>query len=368
MGLGQIIFEEITKCGPISFARFMELALYCPEYGFYEKEADTVGRGGDFYTSVSVGSLFGELLAFDFSRRLASLLAAAPGGKVQLLEAGAHDGRLARDILRWLRAHRPDQFQKIEYVLIEPSPRRQEWQAGTLAEFLDRIRWVESLQQAQTTQCAGVLFCNELLDAFPVRRVGWDAVARNWFEWGVGLQGDQLAWARLLPNEAAAGEIAAVLACPEELAAVLPHGFTTEFSPAASNWWREAARTLTRGWLVTLDYGLEREEFFHPQRRDGTLRSYHRHKLVNDVLAQPGEQDITAQVDFSALRAKGESAGGHTEFFGTQSKFLTMIATEAWKPGAEFGGWDAARTRQFQTLTHPEFLGRPFRALVQAKF
>src|SRR5262245_46773071 len=104
----------------------MDLALYCPDFGFYEKQKDCVGRRGDFYTSASVGSLFGELLAFQFAGWLEELQTA--GGRLQIMEAGAHDGRLAADILAWFKSRRPALFERIGYLIVEPSARRQEWQ------------------------------------------------------------------------------------------------------------------------------------------------------------------------------------------------------------------------------------------------
>ena len=154
---------------------------------------------------------------------------------------------------------------------------------------------------------------------------------------------------------------------PAELMAVLPDGFTTEICPAAENWWRAAAGRLEGGRLLTIDFGLNAEEFFAPQRAGGTLRAYHRHRLSADVLGNVGEQDLTAHVNFSAIQAAGEAAGLRTERLETQARFLTGIARRAWDEGCGFGPWTSAHTRQFQTLTHPEHLGRPFRALVQAK-
>src|SRR5882724_11962297 len=115
----------------------MELALYCPVYGYYEAEKDTVGRAGDFYTSVSVGSLFGQLLAFQFADWLNEL--PDKDCRLQLAEAGAHNGQLAHDILTWLRANRPALFSRIEYILIEPSPIRQKWQQKMLDEFAGKV-------------------------------------------------------------------------------------------------------------------------------------------------------------------------------------------------------------------------------------
>jgi SAM-dependent MidA family methyltransferase len=371
MGCGEKILQEIQKCGPIPFSRFMELALYCPDSGFYEAEADRIGRRGDFYTSVSTGSLFGELLAFDFSEKLFSLQSQCPALPLQLVEAGAHDGKLTRDILTWLRDRRPDQFKRISYVIIEPSAKRRVWQQHTLHEFADTVRWLDELPKPARSDSEplinGILFSNELLDAFPVRRIGWDTQTRTWFEWGVESDGANFSWTRLNLAVADAAQLQTQVTCPPEILDVLPNGFTTEICPAAAQWWTHATVALGAGWLLTADYGLTNEELFQPHRTQGTLRSYFKHRLVPDVLSHPGEQDITAHVDFSAIRAAGETALLSTEFFGTQAAWLTRIMAETLKAGTGFGEWDAARTRQFQTLTHPEFLGRAFRVLVQRR-
>jgi SAM-dependent MidA family methyltransferase len=374
------IRAEIAECGAICFTRFMELALYCPDCGFYEKENDSIGRRGNFYTSVSVGPLFGELLGFQFAGWLAqrgTRNAERATPPMQIVEAGAHDGRLARDILNWLRLRRPALFEQIEYGIVEPSARRQKRQRETLDEFAPRVRWAADLGSLScdssgaisnprsaicNPQFNGLIFSNELLDAMPVHRLGWDARRCEWFEWGVADQRGKFVWTRLANTPHAPG-----ITLPPELLAVLPDGFTTEICPAAENWWREAAGLLQNGRLLTIDYGLRAEEFFAPQRVGGTLRAYHRHRLCTDALANAGEQDLTAQVNFSAIQAGGEAAGLKTELLETQAHFLTDIARRAWDESSGFGPWTPAHTRQFETLTHPEYLGRPFRILIQAR-
>jgi SAM-dependent MidA family methyltransferase len=351
------IREEILKSGAIPFARFMELALYCPETGYYEKNQDNVGRAGDFITSVSVGSLFGELLAFQFAEWLTELRSAECG--VRIIEAGAHDGKLAKDILNWLQTHRPQLFSEIEYVIIEPSERRQQWQRETLMRF-PNVCWFANFQSvaADNPQLNGIIFSNELLDAFPVRRLGWDGKEKNWFEWGVTLDGGKFGWTKMWNAECRMQNA--------ELEAVLPDNYTVEISPAAENWWRAAAGILARGKLLAIDYGFNSDEQFSPARLKGTLRAYHRHQVSNDLLANPGEQDLTAHVNFSAVQKVGEEAGLKTETFCTQPQFLTRILQKAVKEKT-FTSLDAKQIRQFQTLTHPEHLGRAFRVLVQSR-
>jgi SAM-dependent MidA family methyltransferase len=396
--LSEIICREATQRGVLPFARFMELALYCPVHGYYETEKDNPGRHGDFYTSVGVGELFGQLLAFQFAEWLETLNPQPPvvpqpgegGSTLNLVEAGAHDGRLAKDILAWLQLKRPKLFEQIEYWVIEPSPRRQKWQKETLKNFAPRVRWFNNFHSIVSGNSApgprpstlhGIIFSNELLDAMPVHRLGWDAQSKKWFEWGVAVDGEKFIWARI-PDTLAprsgerAGARGAFENLPPELLAALPDGYTIETCPAAESWWREAATVLGRGKLLTIDYGFTADELFSPARRHGTLRAYFRHHASDDLLANVGEQDLTAHVNFSAIQTAGESAGLKTETFSTQSQFLTQIFGKALKD-KNFGelvtskrsedGWTSAQARQFQTLTHPEHLGRPFRVLVQTR-
>jgi SAM-dependent MidA family methyltransferase len=389
--LSEIISREAAQRGVLPFARFMELALYCPVHGYYEKEKDNPGRHGDFYTSVGVGELFGQLLAFQFAEWLESLdpqprKGAWPHGEalrcftpstLNLVEAGAHDGQLAKDILAWLQLKRPKLFEQIEYWVIEPSARRQEWQRETLKNFAPRVRWFDSLQSLlQERTChpplRGIIFSNELLDAMPVHRLGWDAKNKKWFEWGITVDGDKFVWAKI--------QTSAFSLQPSALESVLPDGYTIETCPAAESWWREAATVLGRGKLLTIDYGFTAAERFSPGRRHGTLRAYFRHHASDDLLANVGQQDLTAHVNFSEIQTVGESAGLKTESFLTQSQFLTRILEKTLR-GKSFGelvspkpdgggsedGWTSAQARQFQTLTHPEHLGRAFHVLVQSK-
>jgi SAM-dependent MidA family methyltransferase len=374
--LSEIIRREVAPNGILPFARFMELALYCPKHGYYETKKDNPGRHGDFYTSVATGEVFGQLLACQFAGWLDEMKTLNPRpSTLNLIEAGAHDGRLAKDILSWLQLKRPELFGQIEYWIIEPSAPRQAWQRETLKDFTPRVRWIESFQNisSENPKLNGVIFSNELLDAMPVHRFGWDAAKKAWFEWGVAVDGGKFVWAKISGNADAprsfmdrAGARGMFEKLPSELLAVLPDGYTIEICSAAEDWWRDAANVLAHGKLMTIDYGLTAEELFSPARLHGTLRAYFRHHVTDDVLANVGEQDLTAHVNFSAIRAAGESAGLETETFSMQSHFLTLILKNALKDGA-FGGWNVNQARQFQTLTHPEHLGRAFRVLVQLR-
>ena len=368
--LAEIIRSRIERDGIISFARFMELALYHPRHGYYETTASFIGKTGDFFTSVSVSALFGELLAFQFARWMEADQQATPrtSAAFQLVEAGAHDGHLAADILTWLQQHRPALFNVLDYWIVEPSERRRARQEEKLDEFAPRVRWLSEMSgphtNSESAKVRGIIFANELLDAMPLHRLGWDASNHAWFEWGIGVEGNGFVWRRM-PLSSEAESMAPQLSV--ELGAVLPDGFITEVCPLANRWWRNAARWLRRGRLLAIDYGLTEEELFVPHRAQGTLRAYSRHHLANDLLAQPGKQDLTAHVNFSALQKIGERMGLKTEDLSTQSQFLVPIFALAQKGDAEPGELTPERARQFQTLTHPEHLGRSFRVLVQRR-
>jgi SAM-dependent MidA family methyltransferase len=403
--VARIISQEIADRGAISFARFMELALYCPIHGYYEQKQDTIGRRGDFYTSVSVGSVFGELLAWQFAEWLSAIEVArkqdrvsqrgdkihysestervsgqyVPGEKRRMLivEAGAHNGTLAKDILSWLRLYRPGVFEHLDYFIIEPSLRRRTWQEAVLVGLENTVQWVSNLHELCTgnqsnthspeSSINGIIFANELLDSFPVHRYGWDAKKQEWFEWGVVVRDGEFAWTRLSgcgnPDLVKLPGIAPLTALREHL----PEEFTIEVSPAAESWWREAARSLNQGQLLTFDYGLTSEELLAPERKHGTLRSYHQHQSGCGVLENPGKQDLTAHVNFQAIQEVGEQVGLQTQTVSTQEQFLTSLLAQACKVESSFKDWDSKRIRQFQTLIHPEHLGRRFRVLLQTR-
>ena len=362
------LHREIQASGPISFARFMDLALYHPEHGYYEREQPTTGRAGDFFTSVGVGPLFGELLAWRFGGWLAS----SGASELLLVEAGAHDGRLAVDVLSALREQRADIYSRLRYCIVEPSARRREWQAAQLRGFGPQVVWAGSLQQVPWPRAddgAAVVFANELLDAFPVHRLGWDSAARGWFEWGVSTEAGRFVWARLPLEASLASKVLPWLAGgtdwsdPEmaTLESSLPDGYVVEISPPAADWWAQAAGALLRGWLVTFDYGFGPGEAVRAERSGGTLRAYRGHRVSDDVLATPGEQDLTAHVNFPAIQVAGEAEGVRTLDWISQERFLTRIAAEL--PVA----WTPERSRQFRTLVHPAQLGRAFHVLIQEK-
>jgi SAM-dependent MidA family methyltransferase len=345
--LGRLMREEIVAHGPMRFDRFMQLALYHPEHGYYAKPR-AIGRTGDFYTSVSVGPLFGRLLARQF-RQMAELLGEE---EFWLVEQGAHDGQLARDILEEYR-RLPKSNVRWRYLIVEPSPAARKAQALLLSDF-GEVQWLERLEDFEGEKPAGVYFSNELVDALPVRLI--ERAASEWCERCVDLEGEEsFAWVVVPITDNEVRD-----AIRERLLSEVV-GYQTEIHLAARSWIRGVTGFLRRGYLVTIDYGYPAAVYDAPFRHAGTLSCYREHHRGSDVLADPGEQDITAHVEFTPLARVGEEAGWPTLGLVDQQRFLTGIVER--EPDA----MSSEDARAFQTLTHPEHLGSRFQVLVQAK-
>jgi SAM-dependent MidA family methyltransferase len=337
----------------------MELALYHPSHGYYERNLKQTGREGDFYTSVSVGSLYGELLAMEFARRLTELWP----GPVVLVEAGAHDGQLACDILSYLDEYQQDVFRRLDYVIIEPSSSRAQRQLETLRKFQGKIRWVRDWEELG--EFRGICFSNELFDAMPVHVFRWNEPGKRWQEWGIANRNGSFLWRALEQENPNARRLLTRL--PRNLLDVLPNQFTVEISPEAVSWWLRAAHALSEGSLFTIDYGLLQEDFFQPHRSRGTLRAYSKHRPTGNLLEAVGEQDITAHVNFSLLIAAGESAGLKTDEFVQQGMFVKSVLERIEAEPARFPLWTPMRYRQLKSLLHPEHLGTAFKVLIQSR-
>ena len=329
----------------------MELALYDCDHGYYRKSH--IGKRGDFFTNVSVGPLFGQMLAYYLARELAPL-----PGQIQIAEAGANDGSLAADILRWLHTNRPEFAQRLTYYIVEPIPELQQRQRdklfntpGATVQTPPKIEWRSSVENLPKIN--GAILSNELLDAFPVHLFRWNKPENKWQEIGVTENEDRFTFAPLpnIPTFDALSDL-------KPLEPYLPESFTVEFSPAAETWTETAARKLTHGLFLAFDYGAESTALWTPARAQGTLRAYRNHQLADNPLDDPGEQDLTAHVNFTRIRAALQRAGLTVAPLQPQSTFLTQLA-------AEFLAHPTDRDiRQFQTLTHPNHLGRAFKNLL----
>jgi len=357
--LEEIIRAEIRAAGPMRFDRFMEMALYKPGTGYYAKVGgpSPIGRSGDFFTSVSVGPLFGSLLARQFFQMWQVL------GKPNLfwiMEQGAHDGQLACDILDWCRTETPEFFEAIHYAIVQSSGAASMHQkCAPEAALLSRITWFENLSALAAEKPVGVFFSNELVDAFPVRSITYRS--GQWLEQYVAIDNESFRWVDRTIDDAVL--IAAIKALP------LPtiEGYVTEINLRARDWIAEVGRALHRGYVLTIDYGHPASLYYAPHRSHGTLTAFVKHHGVDDVLAEPGMRDITAHVDFTALHQAGARAGLATLGFLDQQHFLMGVAHDELSGAGgpqvgiqkNLGAWN--------TLTHPEHLGADFFALLQAK-
>lgn len=346
---------ELAGGRTLPFRDWMARCLYDSTDGYYAAEARPVGRGGDFFTSVSVGPVFGELVADAVAATHRQLGAPAD---FALVEQGAHDGSLLADVLAGLEKNHPQLASTLSVTVVEPLPARRREQAERLERHGRRLQWVDSLENLPEASLTGFFFCNELLDAFPVDLLRREAGGWHVLEVGLGAQGEF----SLVSGPAPAPFWQNWLA---EHASALPVGALTEVSPHVPGWITQLRRVFRRGTAVVIDYGREAADYYRPERTEGTLRGYRQHQRCDDPFAFPGETDLTADVDFTLVRTLAESAGFRVAPLVRQEKFLLELAAPRLlsleKQGltADMRPW----LRQFQTLTHPGHLGQAFHVL-----
>lgn len=359
------ILAEIRATGPIPFARFMERCLYHPRYGYYTRG---IGGGGgrDYLTSSGTHRIYGELLA-----RQAEEMWRRSGrpAKFTFVEFGPGEGLFAGDFLR-ASAGLGDFGLVLEYLLVEPSPVLRERQQRRLDPASGRvpIEWVdEAALQKRAGALQGCLFANEVIDAFPVHRIiGSPAGPREIY---VGLCGEQLR-EEVLPLSSAA-----LTRFLDESGIVLEDGQEVDLNLEAPRWMTRAIGLLQCGYLVVVDYGHEARELYHPARRRGTLLAYHHHRVNEEFLLRPGEQDLTAHVDFTSLSAAARAAGARRLGLVSQSHFLLALGAlerlpelsgERRKQGRDGPGQgEILREREaIKELVLPDRMGGRFRVLV----
>lgn len=343
--------------GRLSFAVVMEQALYHPECGYYGPGPRRLGRAGDFYTAVSVGPLYGQLLA-----ALARTVWEEKGSPANftVIEQGAHDGQLAMDILH---AVENEHFEHSwRYIIVEPNPAYQKVQKERLAgKWGDRVAWVEKLTDLR--EGAAFFLCNELPDAMPVHLVRW--TGGQWVELWVRSASNMASLEFCegpLSSDALAAETARL---PDDL----PEGYTTEISLAAIQWVQDLARAPFSGAIFVADYGFDAAELYAPERITGTLRRFFDHQTDDHVLENLGACDLTTHINFTRLSEEAASHGMHVRTYEHQGRFLGKLGLP-WLATLEGRPPDAAAKallRQYQSLTHPGFMGRSFRVLLLDK-
>ena len=340
---------EITASGGwISFARYMELALYAPGLGYYSAGARKLGKAGDFVTAPEISPLYGQTLA----RQVKQVLEA---GFDEVLEVGAGSGALAATLLEELE--RSGKAPR-NYLILELSADLRERSRDTLAarvpHLLERVAWLNRLPPV----FSGVVLGNEVLDAMPahVVRVHSGKVE----EGGVGVRNDRLDWSWRL---ASGGPLDAARALK------LPEGFRTEIQLAAQGFIHSLASVLEKGVAFFVDYGFPQKEYYHPQRKDGTLMCHYRHHAHADPFFLPGLQDITSHVDFSAIAGAAREGGLDVAGYTGQAQFLVNCGiTEVMsRTPAEDVAKFLPLANQANRLMSPAEMGELFKVIALAR-
>jgi len=311
----KLLRDKIERDGPQSFAWFMQQALYHPEYGYYSSDRAEIGRLGDYFSNVSVGPLFGELLTAQFAEIWERL------GRIEdfvVVEQGAHHAEFARDVLESAKLRFPQFFAALRYRIVEPFPKLRDRQAATLQMLGERVEWRESLDQLETF--TGLHFSNELLDSMPIG-------LRNKF---VDFVGDGFLF----------------VDCTNE----------QRTNQSQLDWIERIAARLQRGFVLIVDYGFARSEF----REMVQIRA--KQRLVESPFEQIGQADITAHINWTDIGEYAGKNGLKICGFTDQHHFLTGILSD--HPQIVAG---EKSKRTLQTLLHPEMLGRSFQVLGLAK-
>ncbi|MCX6543692.1 MAG: SAM-dependent methyltransferase [Acidobacteria bacterium] len=372
-----LLVDRIRHAGPITVAEFMEVALYAPGAGYYARAVQRSGRAGDFVTSVDVGPLFGELLALqiaDFSHRLQAG-SSARLEHVHVVEAGAGNGRLARDVLDALRRREPALYDTIRLHLVERSEAARAAQLGTLGPHASRMA---SSSRDLPDVDAGVLVANELLDAFPVHLVVMTPAGLG--EIYVDADGDSLV-ERLGPPSTE--RLAQYF---EDLGIALHAGAAVDVNLAAIDWIRDVSRHLARGFVILIDYGYEAQTMYAGPNAVGTLTAFSRHmadppaapdhRMTSPAsvhhaapswLVAPGTRDLTTHVDFTTLRREAARVGLATLSLSSQSRFLLNLVERGGLIG-DLERPDRLRDRlALKSLLVPGALGSSHSVLVLGK-
>lgn len=369
--LCQIIAQRIASSPEqrISFAEFMELALYEPQHGYYATNRGSQGIQRDFFTSPHLGSDFGELLAEQFADMWHQLGRPNP---FTLVEMGAGQGLLVQDIVRYLHRHHFECFAALEYWIIEKSTgliAAQQQRLKSLTNSWGKLSW-RSWEEIPSNSIVGCCFSNELVDAFPVHLV--EATAGKLQEVYVAIDDENQIREVIGPLSTARIEDYFKLIDVDLLSERYPDPYRTEVNLAALDWLTTVADRLQRGYLLTIDYGYPAHRYYSPTRDQGTLQCYTQHAHHNDPYIAIGQQDITAHVNFTALEWQGEQIGLQTIGFTQQGLFLMALGlgerlNALSNPAPELTVPDILKRREIlHGLIDPTGLGN-FGVLVQAK-
>jgi SAM-dependent MidA family methyltransferase len=359
--LTALIQHEIAALGGwISFARFMELALYAPALGYYTAGAHKLGAAGDFITAPELSHLYGQTLA----RQMAQIMA---GSAPYILELGAGSGKLAEDMLAELDVlgSLPERY----YILEVSADLRARQQARLQPRWQDRVVWLDSLPDS----FSGAIVANEVLDALPVHLVEWRAVGRVLTRHDGDDEGSEVQERGVSMGEAGfvwqSRDIADADLLTAAQALDVPSPYLSEICLAARGLIHSLATRLQQGAMVWIDYGFGAREYYHPQRNSGTLMCHYRHYAHADPFFLPGLQDLTAHVNFTDVAECGIDAGlellGYTNqaFFLINSGITELLKSTSPDDVRAY----APLSAQLQKLTSPAEMGELFKVIALGK-
>jgi SAM-dependent MidA family methyltransferase len=355
--LRQKIDQEIRKRGPIPFSRYMELCLYEPELGYYSRNAEQFGKAGDFYTSSDVHAVFGRLLARQFEELWHAL---GSPEHIELIELGPGRGLFAQDVLDWSEKKFPDFFHALRYALNESSPALRARISKTLAHrFESGKAQFATFNSLEIGAGPAIVFANEFFDALPVEVLDAKGSLR------IDARGGHFVetWAQASPEELEFLDRYSVQ--PEN-----DNDERVEVPLVGQQLMGRIADSIQRGLFITIDYGYTREEQLAGRHR-GTIKAIRQHSISGDPYEAPGEQDITADVNFTALAAAAEKHGMQTHRLMTQSQFLMGIG-EANQFADAFEDCRLPQERakvvlQLKHLVTPAGMGESFHVLIASK-
>jgi SAM-dependent MidA family methyltransferase len=356
--LKKLLLDTLRRGGPMTFERYMEQCLYHPEFGYYTQGHDRTGVGGDYFTSSDLDPVFARLIA----RQAAEMWDAMGQPRTfTWVEMGAGRGIFAADFLSWCADALPDFADALDYMAIEPGARQRQRIAARLADagFAGRARLFANLDELAPV--AGCFFSNELIDAFPVSVVArTDGRLKEIY---VTADGNDL---REKTGAISDSHVAAYVA---RYAPQLEEGCRMEVNRQALSWIHAVSAKLASGYVLTIDYGDMANRLFTDDRPRGTLLAYHGHTADEDYFAAPGEADLTAHVNFSALIDAGEAHEIDSAKFTTQERFLLALGelnqfADVYDRGQTELEMLNARLR-LKRLISPEGMGNIFKVLVQ---
>ncbi|MDG6004935.1 MAG: methyltransferase [Candidatus Brocadia sp.] len=354
--LKHLLIESIKEKGRITFAEFMQTALYHPEYGYYNSKREQVGKQGDYYTGPTVYRIFGELLA----RQLEEMWRLMEKEPFAVVEIGANKGWLCCDIIQYIMNAYPEFYNKFHYIIVESNPYAREKQRLLLESIEvadEKVSWHTYTEDGFSfDKIHGCFLSNEFVDALPVHRLKLENKVLK--EIYVGYNGKKFC-------EIDDDVSLPALHCYLETNNInLDEGQVCEINLGAADWLKHVSEKLDKGFMITIDYGDTRDRLYHENMREGTLRCYHSHTVNRDYYERPGEQDITAHVDFSNLINAGRSVQLEETGFIQQAHFLIALGILERFQETKY---NTDTTLKLKNLLHPEAMGEIFKVLIQHK-